>query len=101
MARPRKPGVVRHLHIDPYVRVAYENPSVSFEGDKRLDRFLAWWDGLPARQRTKMALDLLVAACNGELGVAPNVEMDGDASAEDKSALSELLKNMVLDEEDE
>lgn len=99
MAAPKKPGVVRHLHIDPYVRVKHENPSGSFGNDKRLDRFLVWWDGLPSRQRTKLALDLLVAACNGELGVAPSVEMDGDATAEDRSALAEMLKNMALDEE--
>ncbi len=97
MAPPKKPGLVRHLHIDPYVRVKPENISASFENDKRLDRFLTWWDGLPSRQRTRMALELLVAACNGELGVAPNVEMDGDASAEDKSALDELLQNMAMD----
>jgi len=100
MAPPKKPGVVRHLHIDPYVRVQPENHSASFAEDKRLDRFLTWWDGLPSRQRTRMALDLLVAACNGELGVAPNVSMDGDANAEDKSALDELLKNMLMDEEE-
>jgi hypothetical protein len=99
MAAPKKPGHVRHLHIDPYVRVKHENPSASFVNDKRVDRFLIWWDGLPSRQRTKMALELLIAACNGELGVAPGVVMDGDESAENKSALDELLKNMVMDEE--
>ncbi len=100
MAPPKKPGLVRHLHIDPYVRVKQENPSSSFENDKRLDRFLEWWDGLPSRQRTGMALELLVAACNGELGVAPNVDMDGEGNAEDKSALAELLNNMSMDEEE-
>ena len=99
MAAQKKPGVVRHLHIDPYVRVKHEDASMSFGNDKRLDRFLIWWDGLPSRQRTKMALKLLVAACNGELGVAPGVVMDGDESAENKSALDELLKNMVMNEE--
>ena len=99
MAAPKKPGEVRHLHIDPYVRVKPENPSASFVNDKRLDRFLIWWDGLPSRQRTKLALDLLVAATNGELGVAPSVSMDDGESLENKSALDELLKNMALDEE--
>jgi hypothetical protein len=99
MGAPKKPGVVRHLHIDPYMRVKSENASASFTNDKRLDRFLVWWDGLPSRQRTKMALELLVAACNGELGVAPSVEMEGDTNAEDKSALAEMLKNMALEEE--
>jgi len=99
MAPPKKPGVVRHLHIDPYVRVKAENTSASFDGDKRLDHFLGWWDGLPPRQRTKMALELLVAACNGELGIAPSVVMDGDGSSEDQSALAELLNNMAFEEE--
>ena len=99
MAAPKKPGEVRHLHIDPYVRVKAENPSASFAGDRRLDRFLAWWDSLPQRQRTKMALALLIAATNGELGVAQSVSMDGDEATENKSALAELLNNMALDEE--
>jgi len=100
MAPPKKPGVVRHLHIDPYLRVKDGNASLSYAEDKRLDKFLAWWDGLPSRQRTHMALDLLVAACNGELGIAPGVTMDGDDIAENKSALDELLKNMSMDEEE-
>ena len=99
MAAPKKPGVRRHLYIDPYVRVKPNDPSASFDNNKRLDRFLIFWDGLPNHQRTKMAFDLLIAACNGELGVAPGVVMDGDENAENKSALDELLKNMVFDEE--
>lgn len=100
MPAPRKPGRVRHLHIDPYVRVKYDNFSASFANDKRLDKTLAWWDGLPPRQRSKLAWELIIAACNGELGVAPSTLMDGDDDAtENKSALNELLRNMVLEEE--
>ena len=99
MAAPKKPGKVRHFHIDPYLRVKHDDLSMSFANDKRVDRFLIWWDGLPSRQRTKMALELLVAACNCELGIAPGVVMEGNESAENKSALDELLKNMVFDEE--
>ena len=99
MARPKKPGIRRHLYIDPYVRVKPENHSASIDDNKRLDRFLEWWDGIEEGKRTKMALELLIAACNGELGVAPSVVMDGDENAENKSALDELLKNMALDEE--
>jgi hypothetical protein len=101
MAPPVKPGVTRHLHIDPYVRVKPENHSESFEGDKRLDRFLEWWDGLPSRKRTKMALDLLVAACCGELSVARQ-ELSAMTDEEDKqaeAALEALLSNMAMDEE--
>lgn len=101
MAAPKKPGITRHLHIDPYVRVKPENHSESFEGDKRLDRFLEWWDGLPSRKRTKMALDLLVAACCGELSVA-RLDMSAMPDEDDQmadAALEALLNNMSMDEE--
>ena len=101
MAPPIKPGDVRHLHIDPYVRVQPGNPSASFEGDKRLDRFLEWWDSLPPRKRTKMALDLLIAACCGELSVA-RLEPSALTDEEDQRAelaLEALLNNMAMDEE--
>jgi len=99
MAPPIKPGKVRHLHIDPYVRVKPDNNSASVDGNARLDRALAWYDAQPSGERTRLCWELIIAAVNGELGIAPAVSMeDGDAE-ESKSALNELLKNMVLDEE--
>ena len=99
MAPPVKPGKVRHLHIDPYVRVNEDDNSASVDGDARLNRALAWYDAQPSGERTRLCWELIIAAVNGELGIAPAVSMeDGDAE-ENKSALNELLKNMVLDEE--
>lgn len=90
MARKKKIGNRRHLHIDPYI----------WEGeDPRRDKLAAWYDTLPARQRTKMIVDLLVAAIHGELGVAIAADMSDEDSAQNKSALEDLLKNMAMDEE--
>ena len=99
MARPRKAGVARHLHIDPYVWVKTDNHAVSVDGNARLDKALAWYDAQPSGERTQLCWDLIIAAVNGELGVAPAVVMGDDDAAENKSALAELLKNMELDEE--
>lgn len=101
MAAPKKPGVRRHLHIDPYVRVKPENQSASIDDNKRLDRFLEWWDGIEEGKRTRMALDLLVAACCGELSVA-RLDMSAMADEDDQraeAALEALLNNMAMDEE--
>jgi len=90
MARPKKNGIRRHLHIDPYI----------WAGESaRMDKLVVWYDALPARQRTRMVVDLLVAAIHGELGVAAAADMKDEDSAQNKSALSELLKNMAMDEE--
>lgn len=99
MAPPIKPGKVRHLHIDPYVRVMPDNNSASVDGDARLDRALAWYDAQPSGTRTRLCWELIVAAVNGELGIAPAVSMDDGDAEENKSALSALLENMVLNEE--
>lgn len=99
MARPKKPGVARHLHIDPYVWVKRENNSASVDGNARLDKALAWYDAQPSGDRTRLCWDLIIAAVNGELGIAPAVMMNDGEAAENKSALDELLKNMVMDEE--
>lgn len=89
MARPKK-GFRRHLHIDPYV---YPN------GSARVDKFLAWFDAQVPGQRTAMCLELIVAAVNGELGVASTVAV-GDADVErSQQALESLLANMVMDED--
>ena len=101
MAAPKKPGVVRHLHIDPYVRVIPQNKSTSYSGDKRLDKTLAWFDSLPPRQATKLAWELIIAACNGELGVARqdmSVMADEDEQRAE-AALEALLNNMSKDDE--
>jgi len=90
MARKKKVGVARHLHIDPYIWPGE---------DARRDKLLAWYESLPARQRTKMVVDLLVAAIHGELGVAIAADMSDENAAANKSALEELLMNMAQDEE--
>jgi hypothetical protein len=90
MARKKKNGERRHLHIDPYI----------WRGESaRLDRLVEWYDALPARQRTRMVIDLLTAAIHGELGVAPLAVMGDDDAEKNQSALADLLKNMALDEE--
>jgi len=90
MARPKK-GLRRHLHIDPYV---YLNT------DPRIDKALAWYDSVPSGERTKMCWDLIVAAVNGELGVASSVALVDENEDRSQKALDDLLKNMVLDEDD-
>ena len=90
MPRKKKTGTRRHLHIDPYIW-AGEDP--------RRDKLVTWYDALPPRQRTKMVVDLLVAAIHGELGVAVAADMSGTENEENKSALADLLKNMVMNEE--
>lgn len=98
MGAPKKPGYARHLHFDPYVHVRDEDHGKSINSDARIDRFLAWCDAIPFKRRTGMVFDLIVAAVNGELGVASAVEMSG-VDVESKERLNDLLANMVLDEE--
>lgn len=102
MAPPKKPGVRRHLHIDPYIRVKPENHSASIDDNKRMDKFLEFWDSLPPRKATKMVMDLLIAACNGELGVAHSVptSMSDEQERIAEAKLDALLKNMSMDEEE-
>jgi hypothetical protein len=88
MARPKK-GPRRHLHIDPYV---YPN------GSDRVDKALAWYDSQPAGQRTRMCWELIIAAVNGELGVAPIMVLDNEDAERSQAALESLLANMVMDE---
>jgi hypothetical protein len=89
MARPKK-GPRRHLHIDPYV---YPN------GSARVDKALAWYESQPAGQRTRMCWELIIAAVNGELGVASTVALGDEDAERSQAALESLLANMVMDEE--
>jgi hypothetical protein len=89
MSAPRK-GFRRHIHIDPYV---YPKTSA------RIDKFLEWFDSVPARQRTKLCFDLLVAAANGELGVSQAVSLGDEQEDVAQAALSSLLANMTIDED--
>jgi hypothetical protein len=89
MPRPKK-GPRRHLHIDPYV---YPNEST------RVDKALAWYESQPAGQRTKMCWELIIAAVNGELGVAPIMALGDEDAERSQAALESLLANMVMDED--
>lgn len=101
MARPKKPGVARHLHIDPYVRVAVDDSRKTIDGNARVDKALAWYDAQPEGERTKLCWNLIVAAVNGELGVAPSVSLVDEDAAQAQRALDDLLANMVLDEDED
>ena len=90
MAAPKK-GPRRHIHIDPYVYL---------DKGQRSDKALAWYDSQPAGQRTRMCWELIVAAVNGELGVAVAAVNLADEDAErSQAALESLLANMVMDED--
>jgi len=89
MAAPKK-GPRRHIHIDPYVYL---------DKGPRVDKALAWYDNQLPGQRTKMCWDLIVAAVNGELGVAPSVMLGDDNMEKSQADLESLLANMVMDEE--
>ena len=89
MGAPRK-GFRRHIHIDPYVYP---------ETSPRIDKFLEWYDSVPSRRRTKMCFDLLVAATNGELGVALAVSLQDEQEDVAQAALSSLLANMTMEED--
>jgi hypothetical protein len=92
MARPRKKGVRRHLHIDPYLWMEEMSP--------RELKALAWYDAHPNGQRTRLCWELIVAAVNGELGVASSVALVDEDAAQAQRALDDLLANMVLDDDD-
>jgi hypothetical protein len=89
MAAPKK-GPRRHLHIDPYVYL---------DKGLRVDKALAWYDSQPAGQRTRLCWDLIIAAVNGELGVAQTVDLGGADAERSQAALESLLANMVMDED--
>jgi len=89
MGAPKK-GVRRRIHINPYV---YPKTNA------RMDKFLEWYDSVPARQRTKMCFDLLVAAANEELGMVQSVLLSDEQEDVAQAALSSLLANMTLDED--
>ena len=89
MARPKK-GPRRHLHIDPYVYL---------DKGARVDKALAWYDSQPAGTRTRMCWELIIAAVNGELGVAQVVDMRDEDAEKSQLALESLLANMVMDED--
>ena len=102
--RPRLPGVPRHIHIDPYVRVkgkTGEEFASSVNGDPRLDRALRWLDSHPKGKVTAMCWDLIVAAINGELGIAAPSAITNDDEERTQKALQDMLKNMVFEEDDE
>ena len=100
MARKKKPGVRRHLHVSPYVFVKEENKSATFDGNARVDKALAWYDAQPAGKRQSIVWELLIAAVNGELGVAQTVSLVDEDSERTRKALDDMLKNMVLDEDE-
>lgn len=89
MAAPKK-GFRRHIHIDPYVYPAI---------DPRVDKALAWYDAMPNGKRTKLCWDLIVAAVNGELGIASSTTLIDEDADRSQKALDDLLRNMVLDED--
>jgi hypothetical protein len=99
MAPPKKPGVARHVMISPYVRVKPNDPSATVEGDARVDKALRWYDSIPKGDRQRMCWELIVAAVNGELGVAHTVHLADDDTAQAERALEDLLLNMVLEED--
>ena len=90
MARPKK-GTRQHIHIDPYV---YPNESA------RVDKALEWFNAQPSGQRTRLCWDLIVAAVNGELGVAQVVSFRNEEAEAAQAALEGLLANMVMDEDE-
>lgn len=91
MARPKKNGTRRHLHIDPYLWIEELSP--------RERKALDWFDAHPSGQRTRLCWELIVAAVNGELGVVPSVSLADEDQAQAERALNDLLKNMVMEEE--
>lgn len=99
MARPKKPGVARHIFINPYVRVKESDPLASIDGDARIDKALRWLASHPKGAVTAMCWDLIVSAVNGELGVASTVTLTDEDAAIEKKALDDLLKNMVFDDD--
>jgi hypothetical protein len=88
MGAPKK-GYRRHVYVCPYV----------YPGkDARVDKALAWFDAQAPGKRTRMCWELIVAAVNGELGLASTVTINDDGMEQAQKALEGLLKNMVMDE---
>lgn len=102
--RPRLPGVPRHIHIDPYVRVKGKTGdefSLSVNGDPRIDKALRWLQSHPKGKVTAMCWELIVAAINGELGVAAAPAVVDDDVERTQKALKDMLNNMVFEEDDD
>lgn len=102
MAPPKKPGVARHIHISPYIRVrSVEGDGwwKSYAGDARTDKALTWLRSQPAGKVQTAVWNLFVAAVNGELGVISTVNLADEDQARAQKALDDLLKNMVLEED--
>ncbi len=103
MARPRKPGIPRHLHISPYVRVkdikGTEGWNLTHEGDARVDRALAWLKSQPEGTVQDAVWQLFVAAVNGELGVVQPLNLEDEDKVLAQKALESLLNNMVIEED--
>lgn len=101
--RPRLPGVARHIHIDPYVRVqgkTGEEFALSVNGDPRIDKALRWLDSHPKGKVTAMCWELIVAAVNGELGIASVPAIMDDDTERTQKALQDMLNNMVFEDDD-
>jgi hypothetical protein len=82
MARLKKKGECRHLHIDPYI----------WKGeDPRKDAVLEWYDKLPSGQRTALVVDLIAAAVLGELGPQVKAVVSDGNTEETIDALKDLL----------
>ena len=92
MARPKKHGERRHLHIDPYLWMD--------ELTLRERRALEWYDAHATGQRTRLCWELIVAAVNGELGAVPSTSLADEDAAQEQRALDDLLRNMVLEEDE-
>ena len=73
MSRHKKTGIVRHLHIDPYIWIGE---------DARKDAVLKWYESLPDGKRTAITIDLLAAAVLGEFGTQVQAAVNnGDTDA--------------------
>lgn len=102
MAAPKKPGVARHIHISPYLRVKAEDGDGWWQthaGDVRTDKALAWLKSQPSGTVQMAVWNLFVAAVNGELGVISTVDLADEDQVRAQKALEDLLSNMVLEED--
>ena len=82
MARLKKKGVLRHLHIDPYIWIGE---------DARKDAVLRWYDALPGGKRTELVIELIAAAVLGELGPQVQAAVSDGNTEEAIDALQDLL----------
>lgn len=102
MPAPKKPGVARHIHISPYVRVKAEDGDGWWQthaGDARTDKALAWLKSQPSGKVQTSVWNLFVAAVNGELGVISTVNLQDEDQVRAQNALNDLLNNMVLEDD--